>query len=46
MFTSNFRVKFEVQLTDGSGSMFATMFENHAKEFFLVDGNTLTKYAA
>lgn len=40
------RVKFEVQLTDGSGSMTATMFENHAKEYFLVDGNTLMKYAA
>ncbi|KAH7840137.1 hypothetical protein Vadar_013131 [Vaccinium darrowii] len=40
------RVKFEVQLIDGSGSMTATMSENHAKEYFLVDGNTLMKYAA
>ncbi|KAF7139791.1 hypothetical protein RHSIM_Rhsim06G0109500 [Rhododendron simsii] len=29
-----------------AGSMTVTMFENHAKEYFLVDGKTLMKYAA
>ncbi|KAE9457497.1 hypothetical protein C3L33_10602, partial [Rhododendron williamsianum] len=29
-----------------AGSMTATMFENHAEEYFLVDGKTLMKYAA
>ncbi|XP_058211740.1 replication protein A 70 kDa DNA-binding subunit D-like isoform X1 [Rhododendron vialii] len=40
------RVKFEVLLTDAFGSMTATMFENHAEEYFLVDGKTIMKYAA
>ncbi|KAI8529350.1 hypothetical protein RHMOL_Rhmol12G0218400 [Rhododendron molle] len=40
------RVKFEVLLTDSSGSMTATMFENHAEEYFSVNGKTIMKYAA
>ncbi|KAG5524234.1 hypothetical protein RHGRI_031040 [Rhododendron griersonianum] len=40
------KVKFEVLLTDASGSMTATMFENHAEEYFLVNGKTLMNYAA
>ncbi|KAG5534846.1 hypothetical protein RHGRI_022837 [Rhododendron griersonianum] len=39
-------VKFEVLLTDASGSMTATMFEDDAEEYFLVDGKKLMKFAA
>ncbi|XP_058179931.1 uncharacterized protein LOC131298468 isoform X2 [Rhododendron vialii] len=39
-------VKFEVLLTDASGSMTATMFENYAEEYFLVDGKKLMQFAA
>ncbi|KAG5528331.1 hypothetical protein RHGRI_029114 [Rhododendron griersonianum] len=38
------KVKFEVLLTDASGSMTATIFENHAEEYFLVDEKTIMKY--
>ncbi|KAF7136577.1 hypothetical protein RHSIM_Rhsim08G0049800 [Rhododendron simsii] len=38
--------KFEVLLTDASGSMTATMFESYAEEYFLVDGKKLMKFAA
>ncbi|KAI8541419.1 hypothetical protein RHMOL_Rhmol08G0059300 [Rhododendron molle] len=39
-------VQFKVRLTDASGSMIATMFEDYAKEYFLVDGKKLMKFAA